>query len=1009
MSSRLLMLLPLLGFAFSTANAADPFAANIRPTKPLTPAEQLKTFHLPKGFEIQLFAAEPGIQKPLNIAFDARGRVWVSGSVEYPYAAKAGKGRDTIKILEDTDGDGRADKITTFADGLNIPIGLYPYRDGVVVYSIPNILFLRDTNGDGKADRREVLYGPLGTPRDVHGLQNAFRRGFDGWLYICHGFSNSSTITGRDGSRIDLQSGNTYRIRLDGSRVEQFTWGQVNPFGMAVAENGDLFTADCHSKPLSLLLRGGRYSSFGKPHDGLGFVQPVMAHSHGSTAISGAAFCTSPAFPAKYRGSLFVGNVMTGRIHRDSLVFHGSTVEAKEEADFLTCDDPWFRPADVRFGPDGALYIADFYNRIIGHYEVPLDHPGRDRRRGRIWRIVYTGKKKTGKKKDVASRSGTAARQIDLSRADVATLIAALADPNLPLRQLATDQLSDRIGRAAIKPLTAAVGKTRHPTVKVHALWALHRLGRLKQDLLIASAEDESALVRIHAMRILSESLLWNRRFRQLAVKRLSDPDDVVRRAAADALGRHADAAAVRPLLNALHKVAQPDAHLRQTIRIALKAQLQQPGALRKLQSQRMNETDRRAIAEITLAVRSEAAAAFLIDQVRRGKFDRGSLRASLAHAAKFLPADRIDALVKIAQEKVPDEIELQFTLLVSIQQSLRQRGLRESKAVRDWSEKLAGRLLASVDDASKSWGSVTVRNPWGLERRNSADGKRKTLFLSSLPGGEQATGILRSKTFTIPKRLQFYICGHLGFPNKPANPKNFVQLRLSGSDRIVARVLAPRNDLAQLVDWKLDKFAGKKGYLEVVDGLNIKAYAWIAVARFEPSLLAVPRLSPQKVAHRQKAAAVIAGQFQLRKLAPALRQLILSAHADWSARAAAGRALVSFRPNALAEALAGLIAEPVVSAKLRTSLCQFIAGRNNPSAAELLSQAMRLVPSRLQRQIARTLAATKPGGEALLTLVDRGDTSARLLRDVTVLQKLLAAMSAKVAARIKQLTSSLP
>ena len=127
----------------------------MRTSDPLTPADATKTFTLPAGFRIQLFAAEPEINKPMNLAFDARGRLWVTSTLEYPYPAKPGtKGRDSVKVLEDTDGDGRADNITTFADGLNIPTGVYPYRDGAIVWSIPNIWFLRDTDGDGRADRR---------------------------------------------------------------------------------------------------------------------------------------------------------------------------------------------------------------------------------------------------------------------------------------------------------------------------------------------------------------------------------------------------------------------------------------------------------------------------------------------------------------------------------------------------------------------------------------------------------------------------------------------------------------------------------------------------------------------------------------------------------------------------------------------------------------------------------------------------------------------------------------
>ncbi|MCA9060047.1 MAG: hypothetical protein KDA85_16180, partial [Planctomycetaceae bacterium] len=165
----------------------NPFALGVRNTEPVTPEEQAKMFHLPPGFRIDLVAAEPQVAKPMNLAFDTRGRLWVSSSLEYPFAAADGvEPRDTVRVLEDTDGDLRADKVTTFADQLNIPIGLYPYRDGVICFSIPNIWWIRDTDGDGIGDSREVLYGPFDTTRDTHGMCNAFRRGDDGWIYACH-------------------------------------------------------------------------------------------------------------------------------------------------------------------------------------------------------------------------------------------------------------------------------------------------------------------------------------------------------------------------------------------------------------------------------------------------------------------------------------------------------------------------------------------------------------------------------------------------------------------------------------------------------------------------------------------------------------------------------------------------------------------------------------------------------------------------------------------------------
>src|SRR4030095_12098467 len=172
--------------------------------------------------------------------------------------------RDSVRVFSDFGPDGRARKMEIFADGLDIPIGLHPFRSPgaggkvtqkCIVWSIPNIWLMEDTDGDGKADKKEVLFGPLGWEKDTHGNQASFRRGPDGWLYGTHGFSNQSTYKAKDGSTISLNSGNTWRIRVDGSRVEQHTWGQVNPFGLCWDDRGNLFSADCHSSPLYHLVQ----------------------------------------------------------------------------------------------------------------------------------------------------------------------------------------------------------------------------------------------------------------------------------------------------------------------------------------------------------------------------------------------------------------------------------------------------------------------------------------------------------------------------------------------------------------------------------------------------------------------------------------------------------------------------------------------------------------------------------------------------------------------------------
>ena len=401
-------LLAVLLFAFPFGlNAQESAQRLVRETIALTPQEEQTRLHVPAGFEVHLFASEPMINKPINMAFDAKGRLWVSSTVEYPYAASKDRwtddrgsqvkgSRDAIKILEDTDGDGAADKATDFATGLNIPTGVLPWhkpehRDGCIAWSIPNIWYFADTDGDGRADLSEVLFGPLGYEKDTHGMCSSFRLGGDGWVYATHGFNNTSHFEAKDGSTLDLHSGNVFRFRPDGSHIEIWSWGQVNPFGLCWDRRSNLYSADCHSNPITQLLRGAYYPSFGKPHDGLGYGPVMCQHSHGSTGLCGIVYLDGGVWGPDWDDHMLLGNCVTSKINHDHITFTGSTPKANEQPDFLTSDDLWFRPVDLQLGPDNALYIADFYNKIIGHYEVPLDHPGRDKERGRIWRIVKKG------------------------------------------------------------------------------------------------------------------------------------------------------------------------------------------------------------------------------------------------------------------------------------------------------------------------------------------------------------------------------------------------------------------------------------------------------------------------------------------------------------------------------------------------------------------------------------------------------------------------------------------
>ena len=434
----------------------------VRETEPLSPQDERQALQVPEGFEVQLFASEPMINKPINLAVDDRGRVWISSTVEYPYAATRDRwsdeqgthvknSRDAIKILEDTDGDGAADKVTDFADGLNIPTGVLPWHkadhhDGCIAWSIPNIWYFADTTGDGKCDHREVLFGPLGYEKDTHGMCSSFRLGPDGWVYATHGFNNTSHFEAKDGSTLDLHSGNVFRFRPDGSRIELWSAGQVNPFGLCFDGRGNLYSADCHSAPVYQLLRGGVYPSFGKPHDGIGFAPTMIEHNHGSTGICGIAWIDRDVWGSDWNDRVLIGNPVNSRVNFDHVEFHGSTPVAIEQPDFVVSDDPWFRPVDLCLADDGVLYIADFYNRIIGHYEVPLDHPGRDRERGRVWRVV--------------KRDGVVTPRPPIEVETIADPIAALSSDSPFTRRAAAERLQTEPDPEALAELLATLATT---------------------------------------------------------------------------------------------------------------------------------------------------------------------------------------------------------------------------------------------------------------------------------------------------------------------------------------------------------------------------------------------------------------------------------------------------------------------------------------------------------------------------------------------------------------------
>ncbi|MFN0078286.1 MAG: PVC-type heme-binding CxxCH protein [Prosthecobacter sp.] len=935
-----------------TLHAAEEKLRLVRETDALTPEQERAGFHVPPGFEVQLFASEPQINKPINMAFDARGRLWVSSTVEYPYAADKGRwsdpqgtnvkgSRDAIKILEDTNGDGKADKVTDFANELNIPTGVLPWhkpehKAGCIAWSIPNIWYFADTNGDDIADHREVLFGPLGYEKDTHGMCSSFRLGLDGWVYATHGFNNTSKFTIRrpteqtedtekkksdsvhsvssvGTSELELHSGNVFRFKPDGSRVEPWTHGQVNPFGLAWDRFGNLYSADCHSSPIYQLIRGAHYPSFGKPHDGLGFAPVMCQHTHGSTGICGIVYIDGGVWGPGWDDHTFVGNVVTSKVNHDHVTFTGSTPKANEQPDFLTSDDPWFRPVDLQLGPDNALYIADFYNKIIGHYEVPLEHPGRDKERGRIWRVV---------KKDSKPQRN------DFTAMPPKEIANELGNPNLTRRHLALREVKQRGAKDWLPELFRIfksgdsmvaqgdrepadyrdndIGDFDYFTVDwahsdirtAYSLWGLSYLG---ERFLVSNVlrnlhtggswtedrgEELNGLVMSHAAQVIGSYdhlhpwEKWN-----LGIA-FDGRGSAIGRAAAQALLQRPDflrgdpewpGSVVKMLATLTDDLLSPpgpdnwltsklgDVAYVHSLRLLLKDVLSQPGVLEHAESRRWAERvlDKPWFIEVLQAVPTTQASSFLFQRLQKGdRIEPGILAHIARHGDPALLLEAISLTRKAtlplpapdaantstttgerAGVRGPPNTTQQTTIIQAISEGLAERGTPPPPELLAWAQELATQLLdTTATKAAPAW--TTLGNAkWSLQPRKLADDTESTVLQSILKGGgdeESRTGTLKSQTFPAPAKLALWINGHRGFPAAKAHDKNLVRITDAETGRELARAFPPRNDKAQRTELDLTAHTGKPVRLEVIDGDDGKAYAWLGITRIEPAVVSV-------------------------------------------------------------------------------------------------------------------------------------------------------------------------
>ena len=540
---------------------------------PFSPKDALTTFRLTEGFRIELVAAEPEVADPIAMAFDPQGQIYVVEMIDYPDERKPG-GR--IRLLEDRDQDGRFETSFIFADGFHFPTGVMLWKDGILVAAAPDIFYVADTDGDQRADKRQVLlsgFNPFNPQLRVNGLLY----GIDNWIYGVYPKVGPSRRNpeqfGKPGGPLHFPDhpevppvdisplGTDFRFQPDQLKLEPAAGN--SQYGNTFNERGHRFGL-WNNNHIRHMVIDGKYlernpsqsvassMQFPSDHENQSIVYPITEHPiyiHESqvgmfTSACGNSAYTGGNFPAPYDHSYFVCEPLHNLVHSDLLKPRGATYVAQRSVDgaeFLASTDGWFKPVFTTVGPDGALYVVDYYRKYIEHPDyVPEGMEGKfDLRegagKGRIYRILH-------------SSSKTVARP-QLKNASSAELAGQLSNPNLWWRTTAQRLLVERQDMSIIPQLEALARQTAAPQGRAHALWTLEGLGRLSPEQVQAALADPSPLVREQAIR-LSERVI-SATVRQKLLEMTEDPDDRVLFQLACTLGSNVD----EPAFNALMKI----------------------------------------------------------------------------------------------------------------------------------------------------------------------------------------------------------------------------------------------------------------------------------------------------------------------------------------------------------------------------------------------------------------------------------------------------------------------
>ncbi len=549
MPHRAIFPLAVLCFANCGGSRRDEVAV----TTSHAPADAVKSFQIDPSYQLELFASEPMIADPVAMDIDENGRVYVVQNSGYPLDTEHALGK--VWLLEDTNGDGKPDKSTLFADKLTLPTGVMRWKKGILVTDAPNVWYMEDTNGDGQADIRKPVLSGFALTNPQHTV-NSPVFGLDNWIYLAHeGFANAVVYAQKFGDRgSDIRFAErkdapsvknerrNIRFRPDSFQLESTS--STSQFGLSFDDYGHLLTANNSNHAREEVI-AARYLA--RNPDLMTGSSMQDASDHGSAAqvfsivkdprfelLSGTGVFTSACAITWWQGGTLIAEPVHGLVHRDVWKPAGATYVAsrvKEGVEFLASSDPWSRPVNFYLGPDGALYVIDYYRKVI-------EHPEWTSRETAEAKDIYDGQA-MGRIYRVTPKQGSTpyAAGLHLGQATDAELVRHLESPNIWWRRNAQRLLMDRRSDASVAPLVQLAQTSKSPLGRLHALWTLDGLGKLGTASIAAALADAEPGVRENAVILAESRLASDAKLADALLKLEGDPDARVRFQALASLG----------------------------------------------------------------------------------------------------------------------------------------------------------------------------------------------------------------------------------------------------------------------------------------------------------------------------------------------------------------------------------------------------------------------------------------------------------------------------------------